>query len=56
MLDLLTLAIVVAALAYLGRRWVVARKGKAACDGCGPAPAPTQKISVAKLKATLRRS
>lgn len=55
MLDLLTLAIVVAAFAYLGRRWLAARRGKAGCDGCGPAASSTQKISVKKLKATLRR-
>jgi hypothetical protein len=56
MLDLLTLGIVVAALAYLGRRWIASRTGKAACDGCGPPPKATQTISVAKLKASLRRS
>ena len=55
MLDLITLALVVGALAYLGRRWFVARKGKAGCDGCGPTPASTQKISVRDLKASLRR-
>ncbi|MCU0952654.1 MAG: hypothetical protein MUC68_16785 [Burkholderiaceae bacterium] len=55
MLDLLTLAIVVAALAYLGRRWFASRKGKAGCDGCGPPPRTTQKISLTRLRSSLRR-
>ncbi len=55
-LDLLTLAIVLAAAVYVGRRWFGNRARKPACGGCGPSTSATgaaQRISVDQLKATL---
>jgi hypothetical protein len=56
-LDLATLAIVIAAALYLGWRWQRARHRRAVCAGCeSAAPKPaTQAVSLAQLRATLRR-
>lgn len=52
--DLAALAIVVAAAIYLGWRWHRARHGSAGCDPSAP-NRTTQAVSLAQLKATLRR-
>ena len=51
LLDLLAVAAVIAALAYLLRR-----RGKGSCSNCGPAPKGAEtKVSLSQLRATARR-
>ncbi len=59
LIDLITLAIVIGAGAYLARRWFGKRSTSStssACSGCGPqtSSGTEQRISVQQLKAKLR--